>query len=62
MKARIVIAKQIKELFVEANPSILSIKLIEFINRRTQKIEKNKFNILFKFTPMRFSIFIKRLS
>ena len=43
IKAKIVTAVQIKELFTAANPSMLSIKFIEFIKMIIQKTVKKKF-------------------
>ena len=44
--------------FIDANPSMLSIKFIEFIRVRTHKTVKIKFRLLEKFKLNIFSILI----
>ena len=53
-----VVAKQIKLQFIAANPSMLSIKFIEFIRVITQKIVKTKLARPPKSIPINISKFI----
>ena len=54
-------AKHIKEVLIEAKPSMLSVKLIELIISKIQKIVKVIFRLLSNLTLIIFSTFKKIL-